>query len=78
MIFLDQPKASKILAKLARRGSPLQFNKKVQDDCEAESERTAEIGSHDVDIEGCMGGMLVGDDTMSLMTGFVGAIPGGC
>jgi hypothetical protein len=75
-LFRIHPKASKILAKPARRGSPLQSNEKAQDDHEAESDRTAKIGSHkDVDIEGCIGGMLVGDDAMVLMTGFVGAIP---
>jgi hypothetical protein len=75
-LFRIHPKASKILAKPARRGSPLQSNEKAQDDREAESERTAEIGSHkDVDVEGCVGGILVGDDAMVLMTGFIGAIP---
>jgi hypothetical protein len=73
VIPLVQPRASKILAKPARRGSPLQSNEKAQDGHEAESERTAEIGSHE-DV-GCVGGMLVGEDPMVLMTGFVGAIP---
>src|SRR5882762_5528855 len=72
------PKASRILARPARRGSPLQSNKRAPNGCEGESERTPESGSREgMEIEGCLIGVLAEGDIV-LMTGLVGAIPQGC
>ena len=77
-LSLVQPKASRILAKPARRGSPLQSNERAPNGREGESKWTLTKGSREgVELEGCMIGVLAEGDTV-LMTGLVGAIPQGC
>src|SRR5882762_2095854 len=72
------PKASRILARPARRGSPLQSNERAPDGREGGSKRTPGSGSCEgAEIEGCMIVVLAAGDTV-LMTGLVGAIPQGC
>jgi hypothetical protein len=69
------PKASRILARPAKRGSPLQSNERAPNGREGESEQS---GSHKgVEIEGCMIGVLAEGDIV-LMTDLVGTIPQGC
>ena len=76
MHSLFHPKASRILAKPARSGSPLQSNegaKLAPDGCNCESERTPK----GILLKGVAKEQLPTGDKV-LMTGFVGVILKGC